>query len=697
MKKIIFLFVIASLSIWSCEDKEQIDANAITLLTPADGAHLDLASVNEVVFEWSDVERIMIYRLLLGRSSDLSDAAAIPLMSSPQVFPAKKIDAALAELGVAEGQEAALYWSVTPAIDDATVATQVRAITLVRSVRPAIELTAPGATVDGRQPSTFPAVFAWTQTPGVDNYVIKFAIDETFPEVSTWKRTFTPDDELSALTVTTADEWDALLEKAGVPLNGQATVYWTVEPETPNNEVVSLVRSFTGIRPLYPTVYLTAPADNSVQNANSMSFPIAFTWESGSVNIPAYTLKFSTNPEFPAGTATQTIAKGSALTHSLNDDAYDQLLASLGIALYEQQTVYWTVTPTTPQNKEVTFTYSFTAVRKTALKTPVAGGSVELDYKALDTKVRFEWDAVGTGPYELVVSTDPNGNNVIYSQPGISSTSAEYTHRDFQTLIENLSLKRYKANTLYWNIKAGGGALISETPSPFKLYGIRIFVDKRAENLRNTYPDDYAADPTAAGFVEPEQTYRVVVLQYNGKEVVWLAEDLRATAGWQNPYLEFKIQPPMPMVTYYGVDIPAKYYNRTEPPQGVYYDEGWLNEIVPEGWKMPSLNEWEEMFNAALATYGGEFGDNVVRHPDFYTGSKPEHLNEWGMNFVSAGQYNYCTAGFIASAFFWNDQSLYYQYGENKDRDIRWDGYTLTDLNCSNGSLCRAIYTGDDE
>ena len=703
------ILLLPLLAVWSCEKEEKTDANAITLRTPADGAQFDLASVSEVVFEWTDVERIAVYRLLIGSSSDLSDAVSIPLLSSPQIFPAAKLDAALVDLGVDEGQQAALYWSVRPALADATVTTQQRAITLKRSVRPVIELTAPGETVDGRQTATFPAVFAWQQAPGVADYVIKFSIDETFPGVSTWQKTFVKDDEVSSLDVETPDDWDAILDKAGVELNGQATVYWTVEPATPNKSVVSIVKSFTGIRPVYPTIYLMTPADNAELNANFISFPLAFSWRKGTADIPGgYTLQYSTDPEFPAA-ATKRFSKGSNLSHAFSENEYDGLLRDLGVALYEPKPVYWTVTPTTPPaGKTVTFTHSFTAARKTVLMSPAGGSSVllALDNKqpSASEKVTFEWGAAGAGAnYTLVVSTDPEGNNVLLTKSGISGTTAEYTHAQLQALIDDASknLKRYKGNRLYWNIKDKNGAAISENSCPFKLYGTRILIDDRATYFKTvSHVSDYNEHPEWPGFSEPVQDYEVAVLQYNDKEVVWLAEDVRATTLWDNPGgLTINSAgtgqiwgPGMPSVTVNGLPVPEKYRNRTVPRAGHYYNTGSRTSVPPRGWKIPSADEWDEMLNAAKNAYGGEFGDNVVRHPDFITGANKERANEWGMNFVPSGYYEWCSVG-APGGFFWNDYAIYYQYGDNStDKSINWDGVALSVFSCSNGALYRAIY-----
>jgi uncharacterized protein (TIGR02145 family) len=709
------LLLFTAPAICSCEKKEDIDPNTITLLAPAEGARFDLTATEQVMIEWSDVARVSIYNLHIGRNGDLSDAITVPLLSSPQLFPAKKLDAALIALGVGEGEEAALHWSVAPAIADATVETQVRTITLVRSVRPAIVLEAPadGATLDGRQVASFPFRFAWTPLPGLKNYVIKLSVNNAFPEDAIWSRHFSPDedDDVASYTVSTPQQWDDILAKAGVPLNGSATVHWTVEPETPNPDVVSEVRAFTGIRLEYPTIYLTTPADGADLNANSVNFPVTFTWQSGAMNIPAYTLKISTDPAFPAGTATWSSDKNSAVSHAFNASEYDALLSGLGVALYEQQTLYWTVTPTTAMEKQITHTRLFTAVRKTVLTKPTAGASVIPDYKNLNKTVRFEWNATGSGPYELVITKDAAGNDVIANKPGISGAFTEFTHAELQALIDDpgKNLKRYKANELYWNVKVSGtSSYISELPCPVKLYGKRIFTDNRAEYMKQERPADFSAHPEWPGFHEPVQEYEVAVLQYNGKEVVWLAEDVRATCPWDSPSIKLsgpaydvQIQLPMPEVTKDGIPIPDKYHavRTTVPRTGYYYNTNWFNSVMPRGWKVPSMAEWEEMFLAAAAAYSGAYSDNVIFHPDFITGSNKEHANEWGMNFIPLGYYNYtCTSVLCITHFNWDDRGLYYQldFAGNAGYAVAWDGYSTTNAGNANGLLWRGIYTGDD-
>jgi hypothetical protein len=688
----IFNCLLLLLLAWSCEKKEtNTGSDTITLLAPADGAAFDLATVQEVVIEWSDVPHIIAYRMLIGTSGDLSDAKNIPLAASPQLFPAKKLNAILYDFGVGEGQEATFYWSVIPAIADAAVTTQVRTIALKRAIFPVIELTAPADPLDGRQTATFPATFAWTKdAPGVENYVVKFSVKETFPEDSTWTKTFKPanDDVWWELTIGTQKEFDDMMATAGVPINGQASVYWTVEPETPSPEITTLVRSFTAYRPVYPAVLLTAPADNANLNANITTFPLTFSWQQDT-KIPNYTLKFSTSLSFTPST-TQSFPKNSNLSHAFSASEYDQLLSNLNIALYEQRTLYWTVVPTVTPDADTlwTFTRTFNAARKTVLQRPAGGESVVLNYKALSSdKVRFEWDATGTA--ELVVATDAAGSNVIFNKTGISGASAEYAHAEFQALIDDASknLKRFKANNLFWNVKVNG-SYISNQWCPFKLYGKRLFTDVRT----NVAPEDY----------------EVAVLQYkdkNGidKEVVWLAEDVRATvpnnSGTElTQGLNQQIQPPMPVATGQGVPIPEKYRTprTTVPRTGRYYNTDWP--MVPLGWRLPSLAEWEELFTAAKAAYGGAFGDNVVRHPDFYTGNKPEHLNEWGMNLIPLGRWKYSfpPSGIPLVDFHWDSQTIYHQYDVN-GYSANWDGFSLINEYMVNGTLYRAIYTEDGE
>jgi hypothetical protein len=703
------------LAAWSCEKKEtNTGSSAITLFAPADGASFDLAKVPEVVFDWSDVERVMLYDLRIGRSSDLTDAVSVPLAASPQIFPARKLDAVLDKLGVAEGQQAALYWSVVPAIPDVTVATQVRAITLTRSVRPVIRLTAPadGATVDGNDANTFPVTFAWTETPGVDIYVLKLSVKNTFPKDSTWQKVLNPanDDVWLQQTFHTAEALDSMLNTAGVPINEQATIYWTVEPQTPTDDIVSLVYTFTGIRPVYPVIFLTAPNNNENLSANLITFPLRFTWQKDA-KIPNYTITFTTDTAKGATPVTKSYNKNGAASHTFTANEYDALLADLGINLYVQKRIYWTVEPTTKiDGQHWTFTRSFTAARKTVLKQPAGGASVVLNYKDLTDKVRFEWETPGTA--ELVVATDANGSHVLFNKTGISGTTIEYDHSVFQALIDNTPtyhLKRYKANELYWNIRING-SYISVQWCPFKLYGQRIFVDDRKAYFESIKGQDNSWTGSEPGFSEPVQDYEVAVLEYNGKEVVWLAEDVRTTVPWDDPgeYITHDPQhfawPPTPAATEDGVQIPEKYrtIRETVPRTGIYYDYSYMDKVVPQGWKMPMFADWEELFKAAVATFGD---DKALRHPDYITGTVPGHANAWGMNFIPLGRYHYiCPGGPVCTTYFyWDNMSLAYQYDpklkidEDKNSDAIWDGYLLSQAGLSNGTLYRAIYTGDGE
>jgi hypothetical protein len=116
-------------------------------------------------------------------------------------------------------------------------------------------------------------------------------------------------------------------------------------------------------------------------------------------------------------------------------------------------------------------------------------------------------------------------------------------------------------------------------------------------------------------------------------------------------------------------------------------------------------SEWEEVFTAARAAHGGSYGDNVLRHPDFVIGDAGGHANEWGMNMLANGAFNY--GGSCSTHLKWDNGHIYYAYwwsGQDSQpgcgqliRYNYWDGEVAVQTGQWNGVNVRAIYTGDGE
>ena len=698
MKKMKKLLLVALMGVcgsifYSCGEKDEDpvvipDVPEIKLTGPTDGASINLQTVSNVPFQWTAVPEITAYVLKLSATQNLQNATEIDAAANPFMVPATRLNTELAALGVASGGQKTIYWSIAPK-DAATVAkTETRSLTLTRISAPTIALTAPeqGVTVTT---VNLPLVFTWTKSNEVANTVISISTDETFPVGNTT----IVGDAITALSHSlTADAYESLLAAAGVDYGATVTVHWKVEPSPANADVVTYPASFIATRRAQSAIVLTPTAETI--DANEIAAAPTFAWTK-ITEVTDYTIKFALDDAFTSPEAYSSLGDVNSYTFA-SIDAYNTMLTTLGVT--EPATVWWTVAPATA-NPAVAATApgSFTATAIVWLKSPAAGAKIILS-NDLSGNIDISWNAKADATaYKVIVSKNANLSNALLEQDE-TGTSLTLTEAQVQALIADApkGLKRYKKNELYWGVKDNSGNLINDEIRPLTLYGQRIYVDDRKSAGTETYP--------------------VAVIEYNGKEVVWMAEDLRATRFY-NSDMTTPTRTDGERATYDNGDgsqpLPEKYLNRTNPPVGKYYDGPYLVNFIPRGhngdgdsrlWKIPTTEEWNELFAAAWATFGN---DNALRHPDFLQDpGNTDHANEWGMNMVPNGYFSYYGSG---THQIWYDSRIYYQNyntigGEGSTATIYeynyWgagDGnYGSEVSNGSNGNNIRCIYTGDD-
>jgi hypothetical protein len=560
---------------------------------------------------------------------------------------------------------------------------------------PTIELTAPtdGAAVNL---NSVPSVtFSWKAVEGIPGY--RLALN-TSPDMSA-AQTLTAN--ANPLVVTANDLNAKILSLSGTVENAEHTIYWSIQPISgeANTQTRSLkVTTRAGV----PTIVLTAPADGVTIDVNNNFTAVAFTGQPVS-QVRDYTVKFATNAGFTGGAVvTEDLGEYVEAGYSVPDaDAFDLLMANLGVEINEQAVVYWTIVPTQPDDAVVTQTRTFTGIRKTApLVTPEDGTVLALDYaKGSQEAVTFKWGPKD-GTLKLVIgkSADLSGAKEI-DVTGITKT---YTHNELQALLiddASLGLKRYFENTLYWTVKANGTAVAA--PIQLKLTGEKIFTDVRGDE---------------------SITYKVAIITYlNGDKAVWLAENLRTKryvngdrmSGWEgedggtavvgdrpeNIYM----YPPPPMTGgnrtgYTGDPIPEVI--RTN--MGVLYNQGVSSfaDAIPIGWRLPAQADFNALYGAVAAAPGSML---VLLDPNCFPDKADDpNINAWGMNMGPNGRFQWSFWGWLYSGG--NDVIFNMDQTGVAGGDVAcgiWgikDPISLTNVYFSEGSTgaaTRVIYTGE--
>ena len=139
MKKTYFLLAaLAGIAIWGCKNDEvpTYPEYDLVLVSPDNGASIDLALNPTVSFGYNEAPGITMYVLMLSRSEDMADAQNILITTNPQLFTTEELDARASALNIAKGETATVYWSVRPNSGAYNIKTQVRSFQLSRVATP---------------------------------------------------------------------------------------------------------------------------------------------------------------------------------------------------------------------------------------------------------------------------------------------------------------------------------------------------------------------------------------------------------------------------------------------------------------------------------------------------------------------------------------------------------------------------------
>lgn len=355
-------------------------------------------------------------------------------------------------------------------------------------------------------------------------------------------------------------------------------------------------------------IYLVAPQNDTKIDLNDLSVDeYSFSWgkslDKGAKLILDVTKDFTSPVEIDGGKAT---------SFSLSALAADQYFSQLGVKSGQEAVLYWTVKEVGNTSAAASDVRTIRIKRmSTKLLQPEDLTQIVLAENNPDATVRFEWNTEGqsdTESYAICLSLDPEMKQTVAEQSvGNASGNSTLTFETLQSLLDQLPIKRWSANTVYWNVRTGNGQLISRSSGNLNMTEMMRFVDIRGDE---------------------KITYRVARIKYSdGTSQIWLADNLRTTK-----YPD-------------GTDIEANYFKKTPVSfgegkvnaYGVYYHYDIRNKIAPTGWHLPTSQEYKNLF-AEAATADGQW--NVLKDPEYYESVKgKEHLDEWGLNLCASGQW----------------------------------------------------------
>ena len=200
-------------------------------------------------------------------------------------------------------------------------------------------------------------------------------------------------------------------------------------------------------------IYLVAPQNDTNIDLNDLSVDeYSFSWDKsldkGAKLILDVTRNFTSPVEIDGGKAT---------SFSLSALAADQYFSQLGIKSGQEAVLYWTV-------KEVgNISAAASDVRTIRIKRmsskllqPEDLTQIVLAENNPDATVRFEWNTEGqsdTESYAICLSLDPEMKQTVAEQSvGNASGNFSLTFETLQSLLDQLPIKRWSANTVYWNV-----------------------------------------------------------------------------------------------------------------------------------------------------------------------------------------------------------------------------------------------------
>lgn len=382
-------------------------------------------------------------------------------------------------------------------------------------------------------------------------------------------------------------------------------------------ETYELVIPMSGIN-------VTSPADGASVDLNDMDLDIVtFSWDQA--QEAGATLIFSAAKNLKTSV---TIDAGKGVSYDVTPMDLNTIASQLGVVAGSSGMLYWTVKSSDNMAAAASSVHTINVSRIVSkLRTPADQSVLELLVDEPEAETTFSWDGEGQEgtDYSIEFSTDANMTGA-FSINGLttSSASVSLTADQVQTVIEQFDITRFSQNTFYWNVKNNtSGDYVSRASGVVNIKDMLRFTDVRGENGAEV------------------NRYRVVKLEYDGNTVYWLAENFRSgyaadgtalTLGTE--YQTLAESDPSWCSTPEDKAAARKAY-------GNYYTLDAALKACPEGWKLPTYDDWRALYDAA-----GVAGSYIVlKSPDYYktadaTAEKADEFwGAWGLNLVSAGQW----------------------------------------------------------
>jgi hypothetical protein len=407
---------------------------------------------------------------------------------------------------------------------------------------------------------------------------------------------------------------------------------------------------------------LIVPQKDSLVDLQNRS-TVTFAWGNSPI-VSNYKLVFSTNSDLSDPVIIETSSNPSVIRSSEMND----LAKSLGLSSGSIKKIYWSVKSGKLSQPAIAEVRSFTLKMLMAQPlSPAKDSIISLDYTALSQGVKFSWESMAdVSNYQLVISANADLSNPLIDI-SVSGTSTVLTQQQFQNIIENTNngLKRYKGNTIYWNVKAGD-KFMALSAWKFKLYGTKVFTDIRG-NESITYK--VAVLPTADGT----------------GELVWMAENLRTRKLNNGDNLVYDATGQKSWNSQYFTPAEAMISATTAVPDelrataGMYYrvqmignnssSVVWPSLLAPAKWRVPEVQDFVNLANATLTVCNYL---EVLRAPAAYptllvgaTKLVESKMNLWGMNMAPSGTNRIASPGSLYLGEFGQVNGLHMIYAIN--------------------------------